>query len=336
MKKGICFLLVLTFFSAVVLAGSASRATATADFYKGKTIVIVVTYSPGGSFDMLARLVAGILPKYTGGRVAVRNIPGGGGILGYNYMARAKPDGLIMAITHGPKMITSDLFNLKGVKYKASQFTYLGNLFTANNMLAIAKDSPLKRLQDVRDLKGTFRIAATKPFYEPHWAEVFGLKNAKVIPGYGGFGEKVAAVARGEVQACVGAIVGAVAHKDTIKMLAVTFKDPNYPQVPSAREGALPGKKKWVEYLEMWPGVMRMMIAPPGVPPDRAKFLEEALGKVYTDKKFIKEAVRLQAEIRPQFATGKDMKRSVDKVAKLSDKEIKELKHLVEKKYLPQ
>lgn len=325
-----------TFITAgLIVTGIACEAKAERQFYKGKTIVIVVPYSPGGSFDLLARIIAMSLPKYTGSKVLIRNMPGGGGIVAYNHMFKAKPDGLTMAITHGPKMLSSELFHLKGVRYKAGQFTYLGNLYTANNILVVGKNAPWKEPKDVASYEGPFRIAATKPFYEPQWAEAFGLRNARVIPGYGGFGEKVAAIARGEVQACVGAVPGYVAHKDTIKILAMTFKVKAYPDIKSIREAALPGKEKWVEYMEMWPDVMRMMIAPPQVPEARAKFLEDALRKVHSDTKFQQEAKRLQAELRAQFASREDVKRSVEKVTSLDEKEIEQLKYTIEKKYLP-
>jgi tripartite-type tricarboxylate transporter receptor subunit TctC len=306
-----------------------------ATYYKGKTIKIVIPYSPGGSFDLLSRITATNLPKYTGARVIVQNMPGGGGIIAYNHMYKAKPNGLTFAITHGPKMITSDLFALEGVRYKSSRFTILGNMFDSNNMVVVAKKASWNFPKDVAAHAGNFLIAATKPFYEPQWAEAFGWNNIKVIPGYGGFGEKVAAIARGEVHAAVGAITGYVAHKDTVKLLALIFKSKTNPEVKTIREAALPGREKWLDYMEMWPEVMRMFIAAPNTPPQRAKFLTEALRKVHSDRKFLKDAEKIGAEVRTQFATPDNVKRSVAKVTGLSKKEIEELKYVVEEKYVP-
>jgi tripartite-type tricarboxylate transporter receptor subunit TctC len=88
----------------LVLAGALAVQTggAQAPYYAGKTIEIVVPFAPGGAADVGARFVAPFLEKHVAGnpRVTVRNVPGGGSMLGASFFAaNAKPDGLMLMCT---------------------------------------------------------------------------------------------------------------------------------------------------------------------------------------------------------------------------------------------
>ena len=114
----------LMFFYVFVVGASADDAK---DFYKGKRMTLLVQYSPGGSFDVQARWLARQLPGLTGARTIVRNMPGGGGVTGYNRLYRLPPNGLTLLTTH-TKLIAFDLFGRKGVKYDFAKFNYLGRV----------------------------------------------------------------------------------------------------------------------------------------------------------------------------------------------------------------
>ena len=81
----------------VGLCSAAAQAQPAAEFYKGKTIAMVVSSSAGGGYDVLSRTVARYLPRHIPGApiIAVRNMPGAGGIVATNYLYNvASKDGL--------------------------------------------------------------------------------------------------------------------------------------------------------------------------------------------------------------------------------------------------
>ena len=83
----------------ILICGFAERSIAQSDFYQGKTIRIIVGFSPGGGYDALARMLSRHMPKYIPGNPAilVENMTGAGSLLAANHIFKvAKPDGLTM------------------------------------------------------------------------------------------------------------------------------------------------------------------------------------------------------------------------------------------------
>ena len=78
-----------------LLAAAASTDAAIAQFYKGKTITMVINYPAGGPSDIEGRIVAQHLPNHIPGKptIVVKNISGGGGIIGTNALADSQPNG---------------------------------------------------------------------------------------------------------------------------------------------------------------------------------------------------------------------------------------------------
>ena len=103
--------------------------TATAQFYKGIRLTVVINYGPGGPTDVEGRLLAKHLAKHIPGKptAIVKNRPGAGGIVGTNFMAEvAKPDGLTIAIFTPPTM--SQMLGDPGLRADFSQFEWLAGL----------------------------------------------------------------------------------------------------------------------------------------------------------------------------------------------------------------
>jgi tripartite-type tricarboxylate transporter receptor subunit TctC len=96
MKKVLAVISSLFFFAALAPAAApAAPASDAADFYKGKTIKILVGFSPGNSSDVTARVIARYLAKQTNATVVIYNNAGGGGLVARNEMySTIKPDGL--------------------------------------------------------------------------------------------------------------------------------------------------------------------------------------------------------------------------------------------------
>ena len=121
------WLAVLAFLSAGTLSVANADMSDAANFYKGKTIKLVVGYGPGGGFDTYARLIAPHLEKAMGATVIVENRPGGG-LTALNQIVRAKADGLRLMLAHGEAAVLAQLIDKPGVRFDLTKVTWLGRV----------------------------------------------------------------------------------------------------------------------------------------------------------------------------------------------------------------
>ena len=118
---------VAAFFLIVSLIWPA-QADTIAEFYKGKTVALVVGSSTGGGYDTMARAVARFIGKHIPGNptVVVRNMPGAGGITALNYVANtAERDGSVLALVQNNTPL-EPLFGTKQARYDATRLNWLG------------------------------------------------------------------------------------------------------------------------------------------------------------------------------------------------------------------
>lgn len=145
--KRVVVAIVLTVLGVQFLLG---LVTAQAPYYAGKTIEIIVPTAPGGGTDIQARLLAPYLEKHIPGnpRVVVRNIPGGGTIIGANwYAANAKPDGLTIFASTGSTVIPY-LLGVPQVRYDFKKW----RLIEANGLGGVVYVSPRTGVKHPKDL----------------------------------------------------------------------------------------------------------------------------------------------------------------------------------------
>lgn len=119
---------VLLGLAAALLLGlcAVGQASAATSFYHGKTLSVIVPYSPGGGHDTIARLLAPYIAKYVGAsRVKIINKPGAGGLIGDNAIYQSKADGLTIGVidTGG---IFSQIRKQPGVDFDMTHYTILG------------------------------------------------------------------------------------------------------------------------------------------------------------------------------------------------------------------
>jgi len=194
----VLFLLVI-----VLWASSAAIGAAADPFYKGKTIKILVSSSPGGGTDTVARLVSRFLPKYLPGNpdAYVQNMPAGGGLVANNYFYRvSKPDGLTLFGTSSGPMT---MYNRGGtkIKYNPREYTWLGSLSRGGSILMIRKDVRSRLLDPnaepvvIGDREGN-RTWLSMTLWGK---EALGW-NTRYVIGYAGTAEMVLAVRQGEIE----------------------------------------------------------------------------------------------------------------------------------------
>ena len=316
MKKIIAF---SWFLFAVLLAAGTAYPT-THDFFKGKTIRLVVGNSTGGSMDDWGRFVALHLGRHIPGNpeVIVQNMAGAGTIIAANHIYNvAKPDGLSIGLVN-PAIYVDQLLGAKEVKFDWQKFSFIGSPERLDYVLFMRTDTPYKTLDDMRKAKEPPRCAAlaiSTPSYQfPKLLEEgLGLKFHMVL-GYGGGGEMNLAIEKGEVQCRAGTVSSYVDREPTrgwakngfVRALAQSGakRYPKLPDVPTIYE--LMEAHKTPDAIRRLAKVVlasldlgRPFIAPPGMAVDRVKVLRDAFTKAMNDPALVADAQKRKWDLDP-------------------------------------
>ena len=327
MKKLVLFV-VLCMMMGFLLTGQCTAEDAAA-FYKGKVITVLVPSKPGVGFDLVSRAIAPYLEKYTGATLLMES---GREILSQNKLYRAKPDGLTIILSgHGAKEITAQLFKEEGANFNWKEFVFLGRVVNSGSVFAIDKSKGYKKPADLQGVK--FFCGTSSPFFEPLFAEALGWDKMEVIPGLGG-SERAMGVRRGELLATIAGTGQVKQNSDFMQPLVLTVKDPNFPDAPAISDVVLKGKEKWAKWIAAWDEVIYWACTTPGVPADRAAFLEQALEKTYNEPGFKADMQKLGFELADHFISGKELKEMANVLAALTDEEIAEMKQVIQQKYI--
>jgi len=177
----------------------------TAPFYQGKTIRIIVGFTPGGFYDRWARLLARYMPKYIPGNpeMIVQNMPGASSVIAANYVYNiAKPDGLTVLMPIN-SLYLDQFVGRKEVKFDVRKFYWIGTQEKSDAQLYMRADAPYKSLGDIIKAKeppkcGATGTASTGYILPKILEETLGAKF-NIVLGYPGGSEIDVAVERGEV-----------------------------------------------------------------------------------------------------------------------------------------
>jgi len=261
------------FAAVLVLAlGSASVSFAQSDFYEGKTIELVVGFSPGGGTDTFARFIAGELGTYIPGSpsVVVRNMPGAGSVVASNwYVDTAEPNGETLLVGTGQLMLRI-LLGLRGSEASLADLDAIlaqptGRIGYLDPALGASEPEDYDQISETLILGVPDHISTIESILA---LEVLGA-DFRVIPGYEGKSEVRLAFERGEVN--VDAQTTPV-YRSSVEPLieqgsAVTFfsqglingagdlvRDPAAPEIPTVAEvyeavnGMPPSGNAWEAY----------------------------------------------------------------------------------------
>ena len=192
-------------FGLFFLLAASPNLPAQTSFFEGKTARILVGFSPGGSYDLWARLIARHLGKHIPGNptFVVQNMTGGGSMVAANYVYNvAKPDGLTIAVVT-PGLYIEQLAGRKEVQFDWAKFTWIGSPERTDRIFYIRADTPYKTLEDMRKAAEPPKCGATgvgtASFYWPRLLEeMFGFK-LNLVPGYQGSSDVNLAIEKGEM-----------------------------------------------------------------------------------------------------------------------------------------
>src|SRR4029079_12870966 len=140
----------LLLLAVVVLLPASAKAQSVEDFYRGKTLSMVIGYPTGGANDRYARAIARHIGKHIPGHPSViaRNMPGGGSLIAANHLFHVAPrDGSMLGLLAATVPLEEAL-GTAGVKFKSAQFNWIGRMASSTNILFTRADSSVKAIQD--------------------------------------------------------------------------------------------------------------------------------------------------------------------------------------------
>ena len=217
--------------------------------YPSKPIRIIVPYPPGGSNNVLARLVGQRLSENWGQQVIVDNRPGGNTIIGSEALIKSPADGYTLMITSNAHVITPLLIRTPYDPFK--DFAPISSLAMCENMLVTHPALPVSNLRQfialAKSRPGELNYAIAGAGSPTHLAAALFemLAGVKMHPiSYKGGGPAIVDLLGGHVQVHFNTPINLIAHVNSGKLrgLAITGKarSPAVPQVPTFIEGGLP------------------------------------------------------------------------------------------------
>lgn len=316
----------------VFFAAPASAASVE-DFYKGKTIRIVVGFEPGGATDTISRLVQRVLPKHIPGNptIVVENKPGGGSLLGLNTVYNAEPKDGTVIVGFNQDLIRSQALGAPGVRFDARKLDWLASTVDSMGICAARTDSGIAKIQDIMNGKELVVASFGKGTisYDPPAVmnAVLGTRF-KIITGYQGGAPQRLAVRNGEVQGFCTSLDPMTASarellegdKPITRIIAVTgSKTPDSPftkGVPAAETLAKTEEAKTLlRAIHLGFTITIPFAMAPGVPKERVQALRAAFEKTFKDPEFLTLAEKAQQTIRAK--TGGEVARVAEEMLNL-------------------
>jgi tripartite-type tricarboxylate transporter receptor subunit TctC len=289
---------------ALLSIATSAQAQSAADFYKGKTVTLLISSAAGGGYDTLARTVANYLGRHIPGSpsVIVKNMAGAGGIVATNHLYNvAAKDGTVVGGVQNNTPF-EPLFGTKAASYDPLKFNWLGTPSIEVAMATVWHKAPVNTWQDARTQEitmGSSGVNSTPSFYGRLLNETLGLKQ-KIIVGYESQSQAFLAMERGEIDGYPSVFYSALMstrpnwYKDKqIKILVQMGleKEPAISDVPFALDlVANPDDKLLLvaAFAPLQSG--RPYLMPPGVPSDRVKAMNTAMMATFRDPDFVAEA----------------------------------------------
>lgn len=331
----------------VALLGILAAATAHAeDFYKGKTITLLVGSAEGGGYDQYARLLARHMGKYIPGEppIVVKNQPAAGGLAMANAMYATVPhDGLTIGMMSRDNPIEPLLGNA-AAKFRPENFTWLGSSSRYDDdafCLVIRADTGVASLADLQapgrpHVFGGQAAGGSETDIVLIAREVFGL-NIQFIRGYRASTDTLLALRRGEIEGR--AITASTLEKSMGDWLAQgrlryllqfghASRWKGLPDVPTARElASTESARALIELTELPYFMARPFAAPPETPPDRAQALEAAFIATHKDPQYLEEAAKLRLDVSP--VGGADVLQTIERITAASPATLDHLRRLL-------
>ena len=305
---------------ALIAAGTLTAQIATAqnvaDMYKDRTVTLLMGYSVGGTYGQTTLLLSKHLGKYIPGNpnVIMQSMPGAGGIKMANYAYNVMPKNGLNIMMPPEMSVVSELLRPKRVRYKTRNFTFLGTVFGANQIMIVRRDAGISSIEDLR--KKEIIVASTgagSPTYlvPAMMNGVLGTKF-RIVTGYKGSAGTSLSVERGETFGMTNSWVSWKANKPqwfnkpegqnfVVKLAQVGFtREKDLPDLPLLHELATNDDDRAAASMLSTASIIgRGLALPPGVPAYLVEPLRTAFWSTVNDPAFRAEATRVKLPVIP-------------------------------------
>jgi tripartite-type tricarboxylate transporter receptor subunit TctC len=312
-------------FVSIAISLGLSSAPSTAALYEGKTIKIVVGFSPGGGFDVYARALARHLPNHIPGNpaIVIQNMPGAGSLIAANHVYRvAAPDGLTIGHFIGSLFI-AQVLERPGIEFDGRKFEYLGAPSRDSPVCVLTRASGITSLNQWKNAAAPVKLGGSSPGnttddYPKILKAAFNLP-LQVVSGYKGTAEIKLAAENGEV-------AGGCWTWDSIKALwtkalqtgdvavivqMMPKRHPDLPKVPLAVDSAETAESRQLIQVGIHDAndITRPLVMPPGTPKELVQIIRKAVTSSHTDPGFLEDARKANLTVDP--VAGEEIEKKV-------------------------
>ena len=307
---------------AALLCGLATRSSAAetdvvADFYKGKSITLIVGFPPGGGYDAYTRVLARHLGRFVPGHpnVVVSNMPGAGSLVSANFIYnKAAPDGLTLAMFASAAAMEALLGN-KSAAFDMLKFSWIGSLSQDVIYCGVwQRPGAASSFNDMMGLETIFGSTSPDAISYQHPMILKNVLNAKikVISGYPGSREINAAMQRGEVNGVCGMPGSSIKSvfprevKDGSLKLVIQMgsrRADEFGSIPSVFDYVKTDTDRAIMNFHFGQLLLgRPVVGPPGIPAERLAALRQAMLDTARDPQFHEDASRSGLDVDPATA----------------------------------
>jgi tripartite-type tricarboxylate transporter receptor subunit TctC len=283
-----------------------SAASVTAQTYPARAVKLIIPFPPGGSNDVVGRVIGAQLSERLGQSVVVENRGGGGGTLGLNAAAKSAPDGytLLLVSVGYPMSIALGAMPHESIQW----FAPVASVGTGPSVLVVPATLPAQSVQELVALAkrkpGELNAGSAGPGSFQHLAtELFRLQAGIeiVIVQYKGGGPALTDTIAGIVQMNVGSVIQNLPHVRSGKLKALGVggakRIPALPEVPTFAEAGLPGAE-----ASNWWGIVVPVGTPAPIVERLRKEILALLDSAETRKRFELEGAEVLRTTQAEFS----------------------------------
>jgi tripartite-type tricarboxylate transporter receptor subunit TctC len=320
--------------------GVCSSQQAVESFYRGRRIDLVIGYSPGGTYDLYARLLARHLGSHIPGRPSIvpRNMPGAGSRTAATWVYSIAPhDGTVLA-TADQSLALQQAAGDKRLQFDTTRFAYIGNPNVENNTTVTWHTSGVKTIEDARRREVTMGATggSTSSQYPKAMNALLGTRF-RIILGYPGGNDINLAMERGEVDGRGSNSWASwkatkphwLAEKKINILVQIGLKKAaDLPDVPLLLDLATGEDRLLLRLLSASTEIGRPIFTTPGVPAERVAALRQAFDATVRDPAFLEEARRENFDIDP--VSGETLQKLIAETVSIPQAQATRLKKIIE------
>ena len=309
----------------LVMPFGTAQAQAAPDPFRWKQLTVTVSFSPGGPYDMYARLLARHIGRHLPGNpnVVVGNMPGAAGLKAANYIFNTAPrDGSeIGLILRGLPM---ELRKDTNARFESDKFGWVGSMNKELSVFTFMQNPPIG-LDDILKGKevpvGATGAASDGAIFSHMMNKLLGTR-LKIIPGYPGVVETLLAMEQGEITGTAAMTLSALrtqkpewiaTQRAKVLLQISVVRSAALPDVPAIKELVVSEEDRQViDFILICQDLGRPLIAPPGLPAGRLETLRSAFLSTMNDSETKSDAAKLSFDL--DFISGVEAQNMIAKL----------------------